>query len=96
MSFEKIMERVQEPCDHVIEIDLPDGRHWFYGMAMIGEGNGSMVMNDWRMNIADLKPRHGIWSQDECVRWLKYIATDGVNIKPYAEALKEQNRDDNR
>lgn len=75
--------------DHVIEITLPDGKHYFKGVALIGEGLGAIYCNDWRMNICDLEPGSGIFSLDQCLRWLPIISIDGCSIRKLKEVTDE-------
>lgn len=77
--------------DHVIEITLPDGQNWFQGVReYAGTGKEPVRMNVWNVLFNELSEGHGVFSKDECKRYLPFIAMDGVSIRYYPGVRFEQ------
>lgn len=78
------------PRDRVVEITLPDGKHWFYGLASVQMGqNQEFVMNDWRSIFTQLEYGKGIFSFEEAIAAVSAISMDGVDIKYHRDVKKE-------
>ena len=77
--------------DHVIYADLPDGRNWFLGVRLVSfeakDGKKEyMYSNVWTIDWNHLKEGEGVWSRNECERYIPIIDMDGVFIQYYQEA----------
>lgn len=73
--------------DHIIYADLPDGRNWFLGVKAVPIGNGEpMYANMWTTIFSELVEGQGVWSKDECKRYIPIIDMDGTFIQYLPEA----------
>lgn len=76
--------------EFVIETDLPDGRYWFCGVALVGTGDTAVYMNEWNCFLSELAIDKGKFTMDECQRYVKALDMEGLTIKTFYQAVVDR------